>query len=207
MIAHAKRLRAQTLQDKFLDMLSAIRNQARFAFRAETPERRDDLVTEVIANCFVAFVRLMDRGKEDEVHPTPLAQYAIRQVRDGRHVGSSLNVNDVSSEHAQRSKGIVVESLDRYDQRKQEWREILIEDRHAGPAETAACRIDFGDWLQSLPRRSRKIAETLAAGETTKNAARKHRVSAGRISQMRRELKDDWEAFQGVDQSPVATLA
>jgi len=146
MIAHAKKLRAQTLQEKFLDMLPSIRQQARFAFRAETPERRDDLVTEVIANCFVAFVRLMDRGKAGKVYPTPLVQYAIKQVRDGRHVGTSLNVNDVSSEHAQRSKGIVVESLDRYDQRKQEWREILIEDRHAGPAETAASRIDFSAW-------------------------------------------------------------
>ena len=188
-------------------MLPAIRNQARFAFRVEPPERRNDLVTEVIANCFVAFVRLMDRGKADEVYPTPLVQYAIKQVRDGRHVGTSLNVNDVSSEHAQRSKGIVVESLDRYDQRKQEWREILIEDRHAGPAETAASRIDFSEWLRSLPRRSQRTAETLAAGETTKKAARKHRVSAGRISQMRRELKDNWEAFQGEDQAATATLA
>ena len=48
---------------------------------------------------------------------------------------------------------------------------------------------------------------TLAAGDTTKNAARKHRVSAGRISQIRRELKNNWEAFQGEGQSPLATLA
>jgi len=207
MIAHAKKLRAQALQDKFLDILPSIRQQARFAFRAETPERRDDLVTEVIANCWVAFVRLMDHGKEDEVHPTPLAQYAIRQVRDGRKVGSKLNVNDVSSEYAQKAKGIKVQSLVCFNQRKQEWREILVEDRHAGPAETAASRIDFSEWLRSLPRRSRRIAETLAAGETTKKAAKRYRVSPGRISQLRRELKDDWEAFQGVDQSPMAALA
>jgi len=207
MIAHADKLRAQTLQDKFLDMLPAIRNQARFAFRAETPERRDDLVTEVIANCWVAFVRLAERGPEDAIYPTPLVQYAIKQVKDGRKVGSKLNVNDVSSEYAQKSKGFKVESLVQYNQRKQEWKEILIEDRHAGPAETAASRIDFSEWLRSLPRRSRRIAKTLAAGETTKNAARKHRVSAGRISQMRRELKDDWQTFQGEDQAPVSTLA
>jgi len=164
-------------------------------------------MTEVIANCWVAFVRLMDRDKEDEVHPTPLAQYAIKQVRDGRKVGSKSNVNDVSSEYAQKSKGFKVESLVQYSQRKQEWKEILIEDRHTGPAETAACRIDFSEWLRSLPRRSRRIAETLAAGETTKNAARKHRVSAGRISQMRRELMEDWQAFQGEDLAPVVTLA
>jgi len=197
MIAHAKKLRAQTLQDKFLDMLPSIRQQARFAFRAETPERRDDLVTEVIANCWVAFVRLMDHGKEDEVHPTPLVQYAIKQVRDGRKVGSKLNVNDVSSEYAQKAKGIKVESLVRFNQRKQEWKEVLVEDRHAGPAETAASRIDFSDWLQSLPRRQRRIAEVLAAGETTKRTAKRFHVSPGRISQTRWELKENWEEFQG----------
>lgn len=197
MIAHAKKLRAQTLNATFLDMLPSIKQQARFAFRAENPEQRDDCVTEVIANCFVAFVRLMDRGKENEVHATPLVQFAIRQVREGRKVGTKLNVNDVSSDYAQRRKGIKVESLVRYNHRKQEWRELLVEDRHAGPAETAASRIDFNDWLRSLPRRSRKVAETLASGETTKKAARTHQVSAGRISQMRRELKDDWETFHG----------
>jgi len=197
MIADAKKLRAQTLQERFLDLLPSIRQQARFAFRAETPERRDDFVTEVIANCWVAFVRLVDRGKEDEVYPTPLVQYAIKQVCGGRKVGSKLNVNDVSSEYAQRSRGFHVESLDRYDEQNGQWREILIEDRRSGPAETAACRLDFGEWLRTLPRRSQRIAETLATGETTKKAAKEHRVSAGRISQMRRELRDNWDAFHG----------
>ena len=206
MIAHAKRLRAQKLQDRFLELLPQIRTQASIAFRSEKSELRDELIAEVIANCFVAFVRLMDRGLDEVIYPTPLTQYAIRQVRSGRKVGSKQNVQDVSSKYAQRSKGFVLESLDHFSKRRQEWKEVLVEDRHAGPAETAACRIDFSDWLQSLPRRSRRIAETLAAGETTKKAAKRYRVSPGRISQLRRELKDDWEAFQGEDQSPVATL-
>jgi len=197
MIATARRLRARTLQARFLELLPHILAQAQVAFRKEKPERREELIAEVQANCFAAFVRLMNRGLDDVIYPTPLAQYAIRQVRSGRKVGSSLNVNDVSSDYAQRAKGIVVESLDRYDQHKDEWKEVRVEDRHAGPAETAASRIDFAAWLKSLPRKSRKIAETLASGETTKSAARKHRVSAGRISQIRRELMDNWREFQG----------
>lgn len=199
MIAHAKRLRAQALQDRFLELLPQIRKQASIAFHSEKSELREELIAEVIANCFVAFVRLMDRGLDDVIYPTPLAQFAIKQVRSGRKVGTKQNVRDVSSKYAQRSKGFVLESLDHFSKRRQEWKEVLVEDRHAGPAETAACRIDFSDWLQSLPRRSRRIAETLAAGETTKKAAKRYRVSPGRISQLRRELKDDWEAFQGED--------
>ena len=89
---------AEQWQTKFLELLPAIDNQARVAFRSEPAERRQDLIAEVIANCWVAFVRLMERGLEDMVYPTPLAQYAIRQVRSGRKVGSQLNVRDGSTE-------------------------------------------------------------------------------------------------------------
>lgn len=194
---HTKSSSAEYQQARFLELLPAIQNQARVAFRDEPRERREDLIAETTANCWVAFLRLMDRGLEHMVFATPLARFAIRQVRAGRKVGSQLNVNDVSAEYAQKTKGFRVESLVRYDQRKQEWKEILVEDRHAGPAATAASRIDFSDWLETLPRRQRRIAETLAAGETTKKAAKRYRVSAGRISQLRRELKDTWQAFQG----------
>jgi len=201
MIAFAKPAsRTQTAvewQSKFSKLVPAIRRQARFAFRHEPPERRQDLVAEVIANCWVAFVRLMERGLDDIVYATPLAQYAVRQVRAGRRVACRSNVKDVSSEYAQRSKGIVVESLDRYDRKREQWREILVEDCKAGPAEIASSRIDIAEWLQSLPSRLRRIAETLANGESTKTAARRFRLSPGRISQMRRELMYSWQAFQG----------
>jgi len=85
-------------------MLPQIRAQARYAIRKELPARRQELIAEVIANCWIAFVRLLDRGLEDVIYPTPLAQYAIRQTRDGRKVGGRLNVRDVSSEYAQRCK-------------------------------------------------------------------------------------------------------
>jgi hypothetical protein len=40
----------------------------------------------------------MEHGLEDMVYLTPLAQYAIRQVRSDRKVGSQLNVRDGSTE-------------------------------------------------------------------------------------------------------------
>ena len=107
------------------------------------------------------------------------------------------DVRDVSSAYAQQAKGFTVERLDRYDAENDEWREILIEDRRSGPAETAAARLDIGQWFASLPRKKRRIAESLARGECTKTAARKFRVSSGRISQLRREFQDSWEEFQG----------
>jgi len=201
MIARVQRsprnLVASACVAKFLALLPTIRDQTRFAFRSEPPERRQDLIAEAIANCWVAFVRLVERGLIDVVYPTPLAQFAIRQVRDGRRVGAKLNARDVSSEHAQRLKRFIVERLDRYDDENGEWQEVVVEDRHVGPAETAAARIDIADWFASLPRKKRHIAATLASGESTKRAARRFRVSPGRISQLRRELHDDWQQYQG----------
>ena len=195
MIARAKRIR--THQNRFLELLPLIHEQAHHAFCNQPPERREELIAAVIANCWVAFVRLVDRGLVDVVYPTPLARFAIKQVRAGRRVGTKLNVQDVSSKYCQRAKGVTLERLDVLNESEDQWREIVVEDRHAGPAEVAATRIDFGDWLKSLPRMKRQIAKTLATGETTKKAARKHRVSLGRISQVRRELMDAWESFVG----------
>ncbi len=66
---------------------------------------------------------------------------------------------------------MVLERLDRFNMEENAWREILVEDRHAGPAEVAATRIDFGRWLGILPRRLRKVAAFLAKGESTSDAA------------------------------------
>ena len=173
--------------DKFLAILPAIRAQANLAFRSENPEAKEECVAEVVANAFCAYQRLIERGKEDVALPTPLARYAIKQVRSGRRVGTKLSVRDVMSPANRR---VVVQHFDGV------WQEALVEDRHAGPAEIAASRIDMADWLRSLERGKRRIAKSLAQGETTSTVAHMFGVTAGRISQLRQELKRSWEEFQ-----------
>ena len=155
MIAFVKKRKSGALtkqqSELFLSLLPAITEKARYAFRNENRDRREELIAETIANAFVAFVRLVNRGLASIIYATPLTEYAVRQVRDGRRVGCNLNVDDVSSEYAQRRQHFTVESLNRFDARNGDWREVLIEDRHAGPAETAAARIDISDWFDSLP--------------------------------------------------------
>jgi hypothetical protein len=111
-------------------------------------------------------------------------------------VGTPLNVDDISSVHCQRQRGFRVRSLDRREP-SGTWKEVLVEDHRAGPAEVAASRIDIEDWLDELPRLKRGIAETLATGETTSVTARQFNVTPGRVSQIRRELEVDWADFQG----------
>ena len=182
---------------QFEELLPAIKRHARVVFRDSPASEREELIAETVANCFVAYVRLIERGLNDVIYSTPLAMYAIKQIRCGRRVGARLNVRDVTSEYAQRAKGIRVERLDRFDSEEVSWREVVVEDRTAGPADIAATRIDFAAWLRTLTPRLRRIARTLATGETTKNVARKFHLSPARISQLRSELRNAWLAFQG----------
>lgn len=178
-------------------MLPQIRRQARVAFRAAKPEAKEELVAEVVANAFCAYARLVERCKADLAYATPLATFAICQVRAGRRIGTKLNVRDVSSPYARMAKGITLERIDRFNKEEGEWLEVLIEDRKAGPADTAAARIDVPAWFRSLTRRERKIAHALARGEATSTVAKMFGLSAGRVSQLRQEFKRSWEMFHG----------
>ena len=95
----------------------------------------------------------------------------MAQINDGLQVGAKMNCEDVSSPSAQRVKGIVLERLDSYDETEQAWTEVLVPDRTCSPAELTASRIDVPAWFKLLPRRDRKVAEFLTAGQTTKAAS------------------------------------
>jgi hypothetical protein len=47
-----------------------------------------------------------------------------------------------------------------------------------------------------MPRVKREIAKMLATGASTKETAEKLGLTHGRISQIRGELRNDWESFQ-----------
>ena len=193
---------------QFLALLPQIIIRAKIAFRHLKPEARAEMVQEVVCNALQRFVRLVKFKKTSIAYAAPLATFGIKQARDGRRVGGHLNCLDVSSEYAQKIKGIIVERLDRRDKDQENaWREVLVEDRRADAAAIVQTKLDFSDWLASLKRRDRRVAEFLAQGETTKAAARKFRVSAGRISQLRRELAESWRAFIGDEPGPAAAAA
>ena len=186
----------QKKHDQFLQLLPAIRRHARFSFQSLDQEARDEAVQEVIANAWRTFVRLWEQGRGDLAYAGPLARYGVSRVRDGRCVGGSWNVHDVSSRHCQRRKGIRLERLDDFDKLAGGWKEVVVEDGKATPADIAAVRIDFQEWLRSLPAQLRGIALTLASGESTQLTARHFGLSPGRISQLRRDLERAWHSFQ-----------
>ena len=188
----------------FLKMLPTITRVARQAFSNLDPEAKEEAVAEVIAAAFILFVGLARDGRESLAYPTVLAMYGVRRVRVGRQAATPQNVRDVSSLYCQLNKGFSLQRLDRYDRDESAWLEVVVEDRTTNPADVAAARIDIAAWFRSLPRRNRKIATTLATGETTGDVARMFKVSDGRISQLRRELRQSWMGFHG---EPIVATA
>lgn len=183
----------------FEELLPAIRRQTRHASRRVPTHQRDELMAEVVANCFCAYRRLVARGRSHLAYASPLVRYALRQIRAGRRVGGALNGQDVTSPYAQHRHGIAVAPFDAADAR---WREQTLLSKVADPAEIAAFRLDFAAWLASLSPRLRRMATTLASGETTSDAARQFGISPARVSQIRGELRRTWYAFH----SEVACL-
>jgi hypothetical protein len=210
MVAHADRFpmaEEHQLHEKFLSMLPQIRNRAEFALRGLRRQLRDELVDEVIADSFVWFRRLAERGRLDLAYASPLANFSIRRILSGRRVACSLNRDDISSFYGQRSNRTRLLRLDRYDSAEHCWKEVVVEDRSAGPDEIAAARIDLAEWFRRLPRRNRKIAQRLALGDRTRDVAKRFGLSRGRISQLRREFEDSWNQFQGEAAEPQPALA
>jgi hypothetical protein len=119
-------------RDQFLAMLPQIRRQASLAFRGLRAELREELIQEVIANAYQSSDRLAQQGKQAMAFPTPLAQFAIRQVRAGRRVGCRLNSQDILSGNARRTRGLIVESLEQLGPKSGTLNHLLIEDRKAG---------------------------------------------------------------------------
>jgi len=186
---------SQPGEDQFLTLLPTIRSNAHYALRRMPEEAREEAIQDVIASSLAAYRALVRQGRAHDAHPTSLAAYAIAHYRVGRSIARRLNVDDVTSVHCQRRTGVRVESLHHFDVQDHQWEDLLVEDRTATPADIAATRIDFAAWLESLSPRLRSMAEVLATGEETGTVAKLFRVSAGRISQIRRLLMAMWDQF------------
>jgi hypothetical protein len=180
-----------------------VEQQARIAFRDCAAEAKEEAIAEVVASAACAYRRLYECGELERAFASALVRYAVAQFRVGRRVGGRLNVHDVMSPHCRRRKGVSVRRLSE----EHDWREMLADHPRSTPADIAAIRIDFKSWLRTLNGRDRRIVRMLAIGETTKYVARAFCLTAGRVSQLRREFHTKWQAFIGELQPTAVAMA
>ena len=99
-----------------------------------------------------------------------------------------MNGKEPLSRYAQISNDIEIETNN--------WIDSLVEDKRADVADQVAAKMDVSAWFATLTKRMKEIAKDLAFGCSTLEVAKKHGVTAGRISQLRRSLEESWSAFQ-----------
>src|SRR5262245_27112997 len=175
-----------------------LESSAAWWFRRLPEFEREEAVASAVALAWSMYRALVLRGKEPLKFCSRFVACVVFRVCEGRQLGCSVNSADILSRAARRQHGIVVESLFA-DGRTAPgtWRGIVVEDRSAGPAETAAARLDIAEWLSRMSPRRRQIAECLGSGDRPMDVAREFRLSRGRISQLRQEFRKSWAAFQG----------
>jgi hypothetical protein len=187
-------------QNGFLAVLPAIQTHAQIQFRRLPALRREEAVQEAVAAACVSYQILASKGRLHVAHPGTLAEFAVRHVRNGRHVGGHQDsARDVISPTCQQRHHLRVRSVQTAPSGcgTDGWRQVAIADRKADIPDLAAFRIDFGDWLRTLAPRDRRIINRMAAGERTMDVADRFRISWGRVSQLRRRFERNWRAFQG----------
>ena len=139
----------------------------------QRPEAREELIQEVVANCYS---RLGPAGAPGQrVGGIPHTAGSICDPSGprwaaGRRPAEVDRIYCLPS--ASKLHGFTVERFDQKDPQTGVWNEQLVEDRRAGPAEIAAARLDLAAWSRTLSKRNRRIARALSMGETTSVVAR-----------------------------------
>jgi hypothetical protein len=123
---------------------------------------------------------------------------AARAVKCGRRVTGMEKANGVMNRQTQQRHDFVIERLpDHSTLSSNPLTEALADNTVTPPPDAAAFRVDFPRWLGSLGDRNRRLASELMIDERTGAAARRFGMSPARVSQLRRELCDDWSRFHG----------
>jgi hypothetical protein len=180
----------------FIALLPRIERHIDFAFRRVPRPFRQDVLQDALGAAFVAYRRLVDRGRRDKVYATPLAKFAVGRVRDGRRIGSRRNRLDAACPFVARRHGFRIERIDRFDAPARRWTLMAIPSSAAPIPDQVAFRLDFPQWVSTQTRRNRRLIQALASGDTTSEAARRFRISAARVSQLRLQFSQSWRAFQ-----------
>jgi hypothetical protein len=186
------------LQAAFLtQVLPKVLSHGRVYFRhLRSAELKEEYVAEMIALAWKWHLRLAERGKDATRFPTALATFAARAVRSGRRLAGMDRAKDVLSPQAQHRHGFAVAKLLDCSALDGGPLHEALHDNTQSPVDEQVCfRIDFPSWRASRTERDRRVLDDLMLGERTLDVAARHGLSPGRVSQLRRELHDDWEFF------------
>lgn len=174
------------LQTRFLELVPRIETHARIAFRdIRCQAQRADCVAETVAIAWKWFVKLAHAGQDAREFGSAIATYAARSVRAGRRVAGMAKARDAFSRGVESLAGDAI------------LEEALVDNTATPVPDQVGFRMDFPRWRKRRSQRDRRVMDRLMIGECTQTVARTFGISEARVSQLRREFMDDWEAFVG----------
>jgi hypothetical protein len=187
------------LHASFLAMVPRIIAHGHVCFRhLRCPFEQADAVAEMLALGWLWHIRLAQRGKDATQFVTALASYAAKSVNSGQRLMGMERTQDLLSPRAQRLHGLVIRKLtDRSTLGTCPLAEALCDNAQTPVPDQVAFRHDFPLWRLTRTKRDRRIIDGLMVGERPLDISRKHGISPGRVSQLRREFCDDWSRYCG----------
>jgi hypothetical protein len=185
------------LHASFLAMVPRIVAHGQVCFRhLRCPLQKEDAIAEMLAITWLWHIRLTQRGKDATQFVTALASYAAKSVHSGQRLTGMERIRDLLSPRAQRLHGYIVGKLpDPSALGTTLLTEALHDNAQTPIPDQVAFRHDFPLWRLTRTERDRRIIDGLMVGERPLAISRKHGISPGRISQLRREFHEDWSRF------------
>jgi hypothetical protein len=187
------------LHASFLAMVPRIVMHGQLCFRhLRCPVQKEDALCEMVALSWSWYIRLTQRGKDATQFVSALASYAAKRVRSGGHLTGMETSTDVLSPWAQRANSFWVQTLpDDSTLNTNPLVEALHDNAQTPILDQIVFRLDFPAWLRTRTERDRTIVDALMIGERPRDISRRHGLSLGRISQLRRDFHRDWRRFCG----------
>jgi hypothetical protein len=174
------------VRESFTEQLPTMERMARRHFLHLNPEARQEAVTNTLALAWMFLYRLFRQGRAHE--PEILRScvwYAVRQTKVGRTPQGCPKAKDALA-----PRWVGPTRLPNVDP------DQFISRNTPIPA-AVSFRVDVPEFMATLKVRQRQMAVDLASGMTTSEAAKKYNLSAGRISQFRKEFKAKFDEFFG----------
>jgi hypothetical protein len=173
-----------------ISILPVVHQYAIGKFRYYDGEEREERVAEATAAAFVAFASLVRRRRDQLVSPLGLAYFAVKHVRNGRHVGG---VQDRAKDAMSPKRGAAVIRFAGHHDLPSAFHDALCDNTQSPVPDQVAFRIDFAEFLGKQTKRKREVAKLLALGNQANDVATQIGISPGRVTQIRRELDHEWK--------------
>jgi hypothetical protein len=181
----------------FLSILPRIQTHGQVSFRhLKCQHRKADSIQEMIAVSWKWYLRATQQGKDVLSFASALATFAARHGKNGRKLCGQDRGKDALSPLAQHRHGFTTAPLPAGSSLHGNVFDEALKDNTRSPvAEQVAFRLDYPVWLNSLSERDRRVCEDLMLGERTGEVAGRYGLTAGRVSQLRRQFLEGWRRF------------